>query len=271
VEGLPVALTPLDYLAAAAAAGAAGGINAIAGGGTLVSFSVLLAVGVAPVTANVTNTVALVPAYLAGSWGQRDDLRPQLRAARTLAAGALVGGLAGSVLLVSIPPNSFRVAAPYLILLACALLGGEARVKQHLRPATADVPQGAAHTRVIAATRSSRTVAVSLAVLGAAVYGGFFGAGLGIMLLAVLGMFSANPGVEVNALKQALSFVINLVAAGFFLFSGRLNTDLALAMAVGGVLGGTVGSRLIRSIPERLLRRIVVLAGITVATVLWAA
>jgi uncharacterized membrane protein YfcA len=265
-----VALTPLDYFAAAAAAGTAGGVNAIAGGGTLVSFSVLVAVGVAPVTANVTNTVALVPAYLAGSWGQRDDLRPQLRAARALAAGAFVGGLAGSVLLVSIPPNSFRVAAPYLILLACALLGGEARIKQHLRPGTPDKPQGAGATRTIATRGSTRTVVVTLAVFGAAIYGGFFGAGLGIMLVAVLGVFNANPGVEVNALKQALSFVINLVAAGFFLFSGRLNADLALAMAVGGILGGTVGSRLVRSIPEKQLRRVVVFAGMTVAMALLA-
>jgi uncharacterized membrane protein YfcA len=266
-----VALTPLDYLAAAAAAGAAGGINAIAGGGTLVSFSVLVALGVAPVTANVTNTVALVPAYLAGSWGQRDDLRPQLSAARALAAGAFVGGLAGSVLLLSIPPNSFRVAAPYLILLACALLGGEDRIKQRLRPRTAARPEAAGPTSAVAVTRSSRTVVVTLAVFGAAIYGGFFGAGLGIMLVAVLGMFSANPGVEVNALKQALSFVINLIAAGFFLFSARLNAELALAMAVAGMLGGTLGSRLVRSIPEKQLRRIVVLAGITVAMALWTA
>ena len=124
-------LAPWEYLVTAAAGGAAGAINAVAGGGTLVSFSVLLGVGVPAVTANVTNTVALVPAYLAGSWGQRRDLRPQLRRARALAVAALVGGLAGSILLVTIPAGAFQKAAPYLILLACALLAGESR----LRPA----------------------------------------------------------------------------------------------------------------------------------------
>src|ERR1700722_16537213 len=109
----------LDYLAAAGAAGAAGAINALAGGGTLVSFPTLVALGVPAVAANVTNTVALLPGYLAGSWAQRDDLRPQLRPARLLAVVAVAGGLGGSVLLVRIPGQVFRAAVPYLILASC--------------------------------------------------------------------------------------------------------------------------------------------------------
>ena len=105
-------LAPWEYLVTAAAGGAAGAINAVAGGGTLVSFSVLLGIGVPAVTANVTNTVALVPAYLAGSWGQRRELRPQLHRARALAVAALVGGLAGSILLVTIPPAPSRRPRP---------------------------------------------------------------------------------------------------------------------------------------------------------------
>jgi uncharacterized membrane protein YfcA len=237
----------------------------------LVSFSALVGLGVAPVTANVTNTVALVPAYLTGSWGQRGDLRPQVRAARALATASLIGGLGGSILLVSIPPSAFKVAAPYLILLACTLLAGEDRIKRHIPPRPADGPEAAGSLQTVAARRSGSTAFVMPAVLAAAVYGGFFGAGLGIMLLAVLSLFSAKPLIEVNALKQALSFVINLAAGAFFLFSGRLNVELALPMAVAGMLGGTVGSRLVRSISAMQLRRVVVLAGLAVAVALWAA
>src|SRR3984957_10187098 len=112
----------LDYLAAAGAAGAAGAINALAGGGTLVSFPTLVALGVPAVPANVTNTVSLLPGYLAGTWAQRDDLRPQLDQTRALAGAAAAGGLGGSILLVAIPVTVFRLAVPYLILASCALL-----------------------------------------------------------------------------------------------------------------------------------------------------
>ncbi len=127
-------LDVLDYLAAAGAGGAAGAINALAGGGTLVSFSTLVALGVPPVTANVTNTVSLVPGYLTGAWAQRDDLRLQIRHAWALAATAFIGGLCGSVLLVTIPAHAFRVVVPYLILLACALLLAQDWLRERLRP-----------------------------------------------------------------------------------------------------------------------------------------
>lgn len=243
----------LDQVAAGAAAFAAGGINALAGGGTLVSFPALVAIGVPAVSANVTNTVALVPGYLSGSWAQRDDLRPQLHRARLLSAVAAAGGLAGSVLLVSIPGGVFRAAVPYLILLSCALLAFGDR----LRP-TSDERTGRGHPLFLLGS-----------VFLGAVYGGFFGAGLGIMLLALLGLFSTDPLTKLNALKQALSFVINLVAAVFFVFSGRTYWSLVPVMAVGSILGGATGGRLVRVISGDLLRRVVVVAGVAIAVVFW--
>ena len=127
-------LDVLDYLAAAGAGGAAGAINALAGGGTLISFSTLVGLGLPPVTANVTNTVSLVPGYLTGAWAQRDDLRHRIRQAWALAAVAFAGGLFGSVLLIAIPAQAFRVVVPYLILLACGLLLAQDWLRERLRP-----------------------------------------------------------------------------------------------------------------------------------------
>jgi uncharacterized membrane protein YfcA len=275
----------LDYLAAAAAAGAAGAINAVAGGGTLVSFPTLVALGVPAVSANVTNTVALLPGYLAGSWAQRKDLRPQLRPARPLAVAAFAGGLAGSVLLVTIPASAFRIAIPYLILLSCLLLALQDRIRDWLRPSGAVErkspsvrgagpgggadPAGPEPISPSTGTIDCTPILV-VTVLAVAVYGGFFGAGLGIMLLAVLGLFSSEPLGRVNALKQALSFVINLVAAVFFAFSGHVQWQIVPVMAVASVLGGSIGGRLVQVIDVVMLRRVVVLVGVVVAVAFWA-
>jgi uncharacterized protein len=288
-------LTALGYLAAAGAAGAAGAINALAGGGTLVSFSTLVGLGVPPVTANVTNTVSLVPGYLSGAWAQRGDLRHQLHQARALAVVAFLGGLAGSVLLVTIPAQAFRAVVPYLILLACALLLVQERLKERLRPrkrgagndtATPAIAVDATPGGVDGGTKSEKVAAdvkpplvpepaqyanpaLLITVFGASVYGGFFGAGLGIMLLAVLGLLTTRPLLEVNALKQALSFVINLVAACFFAISGRVEWELVPVMAVAAIIGATLGTRLVRVIDPVYLRRLVVVVGIAVAVAFW--
>lgn len=246
----------LDYGAAGGAAVAAGIINAIAGGGTLVSFPTLVAIGVPPVASNVTNTVSLLPGYLAGSWAQRRELAPQFAHARALTGVGAVGGLAGSVLLVALPASYFRAAVPFLILLACLLL----LVQDRLRSA---VMSGAD------SDRPRHGLIQVICVLAAGIYGGFFGAGLGIMLLAVLGLFSHESLSTTNALKQALSFVMNFVAAVFFLFSGRVVWEAVPIMAAGSLLGGLIGGHLVPVIPERLLRWVVVSAGVAVAISFW--
>ncbi len=248
-------LGALEYLAAGAAAVAAGAVNAVAGGGTLISFPALIGIGVPAVPANITNTVSLLPGYLGGSWAQRADLEPQLAHAKALSAVSAVGGLAGSVLLLVIPARSFRLSVPYLILLACALLLAQDRMRQWL---VRDGGRAGGHHAAL----------VGSSFL-AAVYGGFFGAGLGIMLLAILGLFRAESLVRLNALKQALSFVINLVAAVFFLFSGRVVWELVPVMAVASLVGGALGARSVHLIPAVWLRRLVVVTGVAVAVALW--
>lgn len=239
----------LDQLAAGGAAVLAGGVNSLAGGGTLISFPALVAIGVPAVPANVTNTVSLVPGYLAGSWAQRDDLRPQLATARFLTAVAAAGGLAGSILLVVLPGSSFRVAVPYLILLSCGLLFFNDRLK----------------TLAGRTGTTERPAVLTVAIFLGAVYGGFFGAGLGIMMLALLSVFRSEPLTKLNALKQALSFVTNMVAAVFFAASGLTVWALVPVMAAGSLVGGTVGGRLVRVIDAALLRRVVVVAGVAIA------
>ncbi len=294
-------LDALDYLAAAGAGAAAGAINALAGGGTLVSFSTLVGIGVPPVTANVTNTVSLVPGYLTGAWAQRDDLRLQLRHAWALASAAFAGGLCGSVLLVTIPAHAFRVVVPYLILLACALLLAQDWLRQRLRPVTkpgaapgaasdgekkcdGEAPGidhvvqeqrvaegGVIEVKPVQAPPRSEHAHLGLvaSVFFAAVYGGFFGAGLGIMLLAVLGLFTTQSLLQVNALKQALAFVINVVAAIFFAISGHVAWELVPVMAVAAMVGAVFGTRLVRVISPSHLRIVVVIVGVAVAIAFW--
>jgi uncharacterized membrane protein YfcA len=243
-----VHLDLLDQLAAGGAATAAGAVNALAGGGTLISFPALVGIGVPAVNANVTNTVSLVPGYLSGSWAQRDDLAPQFKAGKVLAVAAAAGGLAGSIVLVLLPGSSFRLAVPYLILLACVLLAAGDPLKKllsqphHQHPA----PQIAA-------------------VFLGAIYGGFFGAGLSIMFLAVLGLFSDQPLTKLNAMKQALSFVTNLIAAVFFAFSGKTVWVLVPVMAAGSLLGGAAGGRLVNVVNAQALRLVVIAAGVGIA------
>jgi uncharacterized membrane protein YfcA len=263
-----VHLSGLDYLAAAGAAAAAGAVNALAGGGTLISFPTLVGIGVPSVAANITNTVSLVPGYLSGSWAQRDDLRPQAKRARPLLAVAALGGLAGSILLVSIPAHAFRVAVPFLILASCLLLLFQDRMRERLQPLAPDKGGGPGPA---AAEQGRWRPGLLATVFAGAVYGGFFGAGLGIILLAVLGLFSSEPLAKVNALKQALSFAINLVAAAFFVFSGRVVWELVPVMAAASILGGTGGGRLVRVVNAVILRRLVVLAGVAVAVTFWVA
>ena len=232
-------------------------VNAVAGGGTLITFPTLVGLGVPAVDANVTNTVSLLPGYCAGTFAQRADLQPQISRSRRLGLAGALGGLAGSVLLLAIPGHAFRVAVPYLIVVSCLLLLLQDRVRALAFP---DVARDGSHP-------SALTVLVFLA----SIYGGFFGAGLGIMLLAVLGLASADPLAKVNALKQWLSFVVNLVAAAFFAFSGHVVWVAVAVMAVCSLIGGFAGGRLVPVIPETALRRVVVVAGLAVAISFWVA
>lgn len=240
------------HVACGGAAIGAGIVNAIAGGGTLISFPVMTAVGVPSVRANATNTVSLCPGYAGGTYAQRKDLEglgSQLRPQLLVSA---VCGLLGSIMLVLSSEAVFRSIVPFLILAACALLAVQVPLRNWL------FGRGERHAHP----------AVELGAIGlASVYGGYFGAGLGIMLMAVLGLFSDHPLTKVNAVKQLLSIVVNLCAAGFLVFSGKVEWTLVAVMAPASLLGGNVGGRLAGVIPPGRLRAAVVAYGVVVALV----
>lgn len=255
----------LDHVFAAAGGFAAGGVNALAGGGTLISFPILVAIGLPPVSANVTNTVALSPGYLGGAIAQRGAIEAQRDRVRRLALAAALGGLVGSILIVLTSDDAFEKLIPILLLVATVLLATQDRIRKVLRigaPPAADAGAAAATTR----THADPTwLAVPIGIVS--VYGGYFGAGLGIMLLAVLGIFIHEPLDRLNALKQVMSFVINTTAAVFFLASGKVYWSIAGVMAVASLLGGSVGGRLAGKVKPKQLRSIVVTIGFVVAVV----
>ncbi len=253
-----------DHVLAGAAAFAAGGVNSLAGGGTLISFPVLVALGVPPVSANVTNTVALSPGYLGGVIAQREAIRKQSARVRRLSVIAAGGGLLGSILLVLTSDDAFRVLIPALLFLATLLLATQDRLRKLLR---IGVPAGGG-AQIADGAPAVHDPAWLLAPIGlVSVYGGYFGAGLGIMLLAVLGIVLHEPLNRLNALKQVLAFVINMAAALFFVFSGKVNWSLAAVMAVASLAGGNAGGRLAGRVQPAKLRAIVVVIGFTIAVV----
>lgn len=235
-----------------------GAVNSLAGGGTLISFPALTALGLPPVTANTTNTVALVPGYLSGALAQRDDVRSQRSTVRVVMPVAIVGGLLGGFLLLHTDASTFELLVPWLTLAATALLAVEsplkARIKQRRvrRPDTG--PGARSHTAVIA----------FWAFVGA-VYGGFFGAGLGIVMLALLGLVLTEPLTKVNAVKQVVSLGANGAAALFFVGSGEVAWGAALALGIGSFAGGAVGGRFASRVRPAVLRSVVVVLGLAVS------
>jgi uncharacterized membrane protein YfcA len=251
-----MALSVLDHVAAAAAAVAGGAVNALAGGGTLITFPTLTAVGVPAVRANVTNTVALTPGYLGGTLAQRRDLDGQRHRLWLLIPAGVLGGLTGGVLLVITSEGLFRQLVPYLILLGSLLLAVQERLRASLSRRAIERSSGDPHEAWVVAP-----------AFAASVYGGYFGAGLGVIVLAILGLVIDDTLTRINALKQALSFVVNVTAALFFLFSGRVVWSVAVVMAAGAVVGGAIGGRLAGRIRAESLRKVVVAIGVVVAIV----
>lgn len=242
----------LGHVLAGFGALAAGTVNAVAGGGTLITFPLLTAVGVPSVRANATNTIALCPGYVAGTYAQRADLAGLGRGVRSQAVVAAMGGLTGSVLLVLSPESAFRVLVPFLVLLATVLLAMQDRLRRW----------------VTGRSEHQAHAAIGLAgVFFAAVYGGYFGAGLGIMLVAILGIFSDLTFTRLNAVKQLLAFLINTSAAVFLSFSGKAEWTLIAVMAPAAMIGGTMGGRLARVVPPQRLRLGVIVLGLVVSVI----
>jgi hypothetical protein len=245
----------LDYVLIFLAAIVAGAVNALAGGGTLITFPMLIFVGVQAVAANVTNTVALVPGYLGATMAQSKDLRGQTHRLWYFLPAGVIGGVIGGLLLLNTGEKLFSALVPFLILLASGLLA----IQEPLR-AWLVRRSGAGHSTV-----SEKWAALPVGL--AAIYGGYFGAGLSVIVLATLGLLLDDNLTRLNALKQAISFSINIAAAALFVLSGQVVWSAALVMAVGALLGGALGGRLAGRVKPIVLRRIVVVIGVLVAVI----
>jgi uncharacterized protein len=238
------------------AALAAGFVNAIAGGGTLISFPVLVAIGIPPVAANITNTIALCPGYFGGVMAQRKDLLTQKHRLWKLLPVGIIGGIAGGILLLNTSENSFRILVPYLILLSAVLIAFQPLLKKFVEARL----QKSLHHK-------TKGALLLFVIFLAAIYGGYFGAGLGVILLAVLGLLIDDSLVKLNALKQAISLSVNVSAAIYFCFSGLVNWPIVIVMIFGSVLGGTIGGRTATFIRPGILRWAVVVIGFAVAAI----
>jgi len=230
----------------------AGAINAIAGGGSLISFPALVAAGLSPVTASVTNTVAMCPGYLGATLSQRRDLAGQRGRMLRILPVSIVGGAAGALLLLHTGEAAFDAIVPWLILLAALLLAVQGRLRAWL-PGRVH----AAHAAGLAA------IPVGLA----AIYGGYFGAGMGVMVLASLAIVIEDSLTRLNALKQTVSLAVNVAAAVVFLRSGRVDWPLAGVMLACSLAGGWLGGLVASRIPPAVLRWVVVVIGVAVATI----
>jgi uncharacterized protein len=243
---------PARLVIAGLAAVLAGAVNAIAGGGTLLTFPTLIALGVNPVMANATNTLALFPGSLAGAVGFRRELGRTAHWLRMLLPPSLIGGAAGAVLLLHTSATLFRAISPFLVLLAAGLLALQDRY-------------GARIVRVSATPSTGWRIGALGFQFLVGVYGGFFGAGIGILMLAALGALGVGTIHEMNGLKNVLAMSINLVAAVYFALSGAIVWPLAAVMAVGAIAGGYAGASVSRRFPAHLVSRAVVVIGVVVA------
>jgi uncharacterized protein len=247
-----------DYVLVAIAGLLAGGVNAVAGGGTLISFPALLAVGVPAVAANITSSVGLVSGYLGSAVGYRRELSDQRERMRSLAFVSILGGVVGAVVLLVTPENSFRVIVPYLVVVACLLLAGQPRLARWV----AGRSSGGSHGG------SGVTPLVQAGVFIAAVYGSYFGAGLGVLLLGVLGILVSDSLQRLNGLKSMLSFIVNLVGVLIFVVSGQVLWTFAGLLLVSSYVGGVLGARVARMLSPVVLRYSIVTLGLAVAVVL---
>lgn len=239
----------------AAAALTAGAVNAIAGGGSLITFPVLLASGLPAVTASMTNTVAMCPGYLGATIAQRRDLEGQGRRALQLVPLSLVGSLAGAYILLHTTEKAFQTIVPFLLVFAAALLALQGKLRSFI-----------AHH-----TGHSRSMAVAVLPVGlSAVYGAYFGAGMGVIILAILAVVIDDALVRTNALKQLMSLIINTCAAIVFLSQGHVDWLVALVIAIASLAGGLVGGKLASRFPEPLLRGVAIAVALGVAAVYFA-
>jgi len=232
---------------------AAGTINTVVGSGTLITFPTLLAIGVPPVTANVSNTLGLVPGSLSGAIGYRRELVGQRPRLLRLGAASVLGGVTGALLLLVLPAAAFQAIVPVLIALGCVLVVLQPRISRRV----------AARAESRGIERPEHGAAwVWVLVFLAGVYGGYFGAAQGVLLMAILGVGLTESMQRNNATKNVLAMLVNLVAAIVFVFVAHIDYQVAATIAVGSVIGGQLGATVGRRLPSWALRSFIVVVGV---------
>lgn len=249
---------PVEATAILGAGLAAGAVNAIVGSGSLITFPTLLAFGFAPIVANVSNNIGLVSGNVSGAWGYRRELAGQRRRLMRLGVFSVAGSLAGSAALLSLPSKSFQFIVSVLILIACVLVFLQPRLNATI---TARRKRQAEAAGAPAGTDRTSPV-LSGGVFGAAVYGGYFGAAQGVLVIGLLGSFLDEPLQRVNGAKNVLVAIVNGTAAIVYIIFAHVAWLAVLLIAVGSTAGGLIGARYGRRLPPLALRIFVVVIGV---------
>ncbi|MGV9674674.1 sulfite exporter TauE/SafE family protein [Nocardia sp. NPDC003482] len=245
-------MTLTEQLAVFAAGIAAGGINTVVGSGTLITFPVLLALGFPPVTANVSNTIGLVPGGLSGVLGYRRELSGQRSRLLRLGSATLLGAIAGAVALLTLPPGAFKAIVPVLIILALVLVVAQPRLSAWVKRRRESGGAAPEHGGLL----------LWLAVLGTGVYGGYFGAAQGVLLMGLLGVFVHEDIQRLNGVKNYLALLANTVSALIFICVADVSWRAAALIAVGSIIGGQLGATVGRRLPPNALRAVIVVVGV---------
>jgi hypothetical protein len=239
-----------EVFAIAVAGIAAGAINAAVGSGTLITFPMLLAFGYPPVVANVSNTVGLVPGSLSGAHGYRRELAGQRHDLKWFGAASMLGGITGAIALLVLPAAAFKAIVPAFIVVALGLVAFQERLSRALNARRSRNPTHHRH-------------ATTLAVYGSGVYGGYFGAAQGILLLAILGLASNDDLQRINALKIVLAMLVNTVSGVIFIVVAHVAWLPAMLIGVGSIVGGQVGASIARRLAPGALRSVIMLVGVS--------
>jgi uncharacterized membrane protein YfcA len=250
-------VTILEMTAIFLAGIAAGAINTVVGSGTLITFPTLLAIGIPPVTANVSNTLGLVPGSLSGAIGYRRELVGQRPRLLRLGVASVLGGTTGAVLLLVLPAAAFDAIVPVLIALGCILVVAQPAISRRV--------EARAQARGQARPEHGALWVWGLVCL-AGVYGGYFGAAQGVLLMAILGVGLTESMQRNNATKNVLALLVNLVAAIVFVFVADMNWAVAGLIALGSVIGGQIGATVGRRLPSWALRAFIVVVGVAALT-----
>lgn len=240
-------MTPLEAAVVAVAGLCAGAINTVVGSGTLITFPVLLALGYPPVVANASNSIGLVPGGITGAIGYRSELEGQRTRLIRLGICSLLGGAVGALLLLVLPPGVFKAVVPVLIVIALVLVIAQPWLSKRLAERERQEHGG---------------VAAMAAAFAAGVYGGYFGAAQGVLLVGMLGILINESLQRLNALKNVLTAGVNLVAGAIFVLIANVDWLVVLFIAIGSTAGGVVGAKLGRRLPPAVLRGVIVVVGV---------